>query len=253
MLMQIDLAELHYNELGEGRAVLLLHGWGGSGESFAPVSRRLAELGMRAVSIDFPGFGKSPAPDASWSLDDYARTTYAFIREKHLEGCDVVAHSFGGRVVIKLAAKYPELFRRIVLCDSAGIKPRRTLKARARVLAYKAGKALMKFPWAKRTLKLDERMRSAGSADYRALSDDMKKVFVRVVNEDLTGLLPHIRQPTLLIWGENDHDTPLYMARIMEKRIPDAGLVVFEGAGHFAYLDQFARFMTVIGRFLEGD
>jgi pimeloyl-ACP methyl ester carboxylesterase len=99
---------------------------------------------------------------------------------------------------------------------------------------------------------VDKRVKSAGSADYRALSDEMRRVFVRVVNQDLKMYLPMIKSPSLLIWGENDMDTPVEFARIMEKKIPDAGLVVFPGAGHYSFLDRFGQYITVVRTFFGG-
>jgi pimeloyl-ACP methyl ester carboxylesterase len=90
-----------------------------------------------------------------------------------------------------------------------------------------------------------------GSADYQQASGTVRQSLVRVVNEDLRGLLPHIAAPTLLIWGENDADTPLSDGKMMERLIPDAGLVVFEGAGHYAYLEQPVRFCRIIETFFQ--
>jgi pimeloyl-ACP methyl ester carboxylesterase len=90
-----------------------------------------------------------------------------------------------------------------------------------------------------------------GSDDFRAASGTMRGTLVRLVNEDLTPALPRVAAPTLLIWGDHDAETPLRDARVMEGLIPDAGLVVFEGAGHFAYLEQAARFCKVVDVFLR--
>ena len=81
----------------------------------------------------------------------------------------------------------------------------------------------------------------------------MKKTFVRVINQDLTELYNRFHASTLLIWGDEDTETPLWMGREMEKRIPDAGLVILEGGTHFAYLEQLERFNTIIRHFLKGD
>ena len=76
---------------------------------------------------------------------------------------------------------------------------------------------------------------------------------MRLVNEDVTPLLARVRAPALLIWGDRDTETPLAAAHVMERLIPDAGLVVFEGAGHFAYLEQPARFCRIVEVFLSGE
>ena len=125
-----------------------------------------------------------------------------------------------------------------------------------RIYSYKAAKRLSRGRLAKRALKVfgvdvDARVKNAGSQDYKALPDEMKQVFVRVVNQDLKSYLKDIKSPSLLIWGENDSDTPLIFGQTMEKLIPDAGLVVFPGAGHYAFLDCFARYIRIVTTFLE--
>ena len=90
-----------------------------------------------------------------------------------------------------------------------------------------------------------------GSPDYIRLNENMRRTFVKVISLDLRDRLPSVRQPTLLIWGGADTETPLWMARVMEKNIPDAGLVIFEGGDHFAYLKQAPRFCLIARHFLS--
>ncbi|MDR1620137.1 MAG: alpha/beta hydrolase [Clostridiales bacterium] len=253
MYTQIEGIRVHYETEGEGDPVLLLHGWLADIEAMRPVVNAVAQMGMRAVSLDFPGFGKSEEPPCAFGVGDYARVTKTFMLEQGIYGADVICHSFGGRVAIVLASGDEKIFRRITFVDAAGVKPRRGIKYYLRVYAYKCGKRLKKIGWADRLLHLSERQKSAGSADYRALkSDVMRHTFIKVVNEDLTEMLIAIKNPSLLIWGSQDTDTPLRMARIMEKRIPDSGLVVFEGAGHYSYIDQYPQFCAVLKAFLAG-
>ena len=114
------------------------------------------------------------------------------------------------------------------------------------------GKRLKKIGFLDRIFHLEEKQKMAGSADYQALSGAMRATFVKVVNQDLSGELSKIKNATLLIWGTEDRDTPLYMAEKMEKRIADSGLVRLEGAGHFSYLDQYPKFCAVLRAFLSG-
>lgn len=252
MYTTIDGLRVQYDVRGEGDPVLLLHGWGASIEAIRPIADAVAGLGMRAISLDFPGFGKSEAPPEPWGVPEYAVFTRTFIREMQLEGADVVCHSFGGRVIIYLASEEPELFRRLVLVDAAGIRPKRGLKWYMRTYAYKFGKRLAHIGLVDRWLHLSERQKQAGSEDYKALGSDlMRGVFVKVVNLDLTDRLQRIQNSTLLIWGTEDTATPLYMGQMMEKRIPDAGLVTLEGAGHFSYADQYPRFCAVLKAFFR--
>jgi len=90
-----------------------------------------------------------------------------------------------------------------------------------------------------------------GSADYAAASPMMRQCLVRVVNEDLSHLLPTITPPTLLVWGENDTATPLADGQRMEKEIPNAGLAVIRGAGHFSFVEQPVIFRNIMASFFE--
>lgn len=258
ILEDIGGTTVHCRVEGSGAPLLLLHGWGGSADSFAPVARYYAPR-YTVYSPDLPGFGGSGRPPVPWSVDEYAALLDRFMQVLGLSGVPVIAHSFGGRVAILTAARYPGRFGKMILVDSAGIRPRRTLKYYLKVYAYKIMKRIAGSRSLRRLLRAlgldagDWIGKRAGSADYRALDPTMRATFVRVVNQDLRPFLPGIGVPTLLVWGENDRDTPLASGRIMEREIPDAGLVVFEGAGHFSYLDRFDRFVRVADAFLGGN
>ena len=92
-----------------------------------------------------------------------------------------------------------------------------------------------------------------GSRDYNALDEEMRKTFVRIINLDLSDRYSQFHAPTLLVWGDADTETPLWMAKQMEESIPDAGLVILENGSHFAYLEQLRRFNTIVRQFLKGD
>lgn len=248
----IDGIGIEYERAGEGKPVLILHGWGASTEAVRPIARCVAELGREAVMPDFPGFGKSDEPPEPWGVPEYAKITREFMRRLKLEGCDVICHSFGGRVTILLAAGEPELFNKLVLVDAAGIRPKRGLSYYVKIYSYKLAKKLAGIKPLDRAFHISERQLSAGSADYRALkSDVMRKTFVKVVNLDLTNVLSRIRNETLLVWGDRDDFTPMYMAKIMENEIKNSGLAVLEGAGHFSYADKYRQFCAVMKAYFK--
>ncbi len=245
---------VHYEQFGSGNDVLMLHGWGGCIASFAPITEHLCKK-YRVTVIDFPGFGETPSPNEAWSVSDYADMTEEFMERVFQTPCDIISHSFGGRVSIVMAARNHGNIRRMVFCDAAGVRNKLSMKTRIKVFAYKFGKRLSKSKTVCRILNwfgydLKSRIAKSGSADYRALSGVMRQTFVKVVNEDLTPLLRRITVPVLLIWGSEDKDTPLWHAKVMEKQIPDAGLVIYEGAGHFAYLERAAAVNRVLDTFL---
>jgi pimeloyl-ACP methyl ester carboxylesterase len=239
---------------GGGPPLLLLHGWGTSSELFEPILAGL-ESGRQLIVPDLPGFGATPAPDVAWSVHEYADWCMALLDRLGVERFDLIGHSNGGRIGIVLAAEHPGRVSRMVLTASAGIRPRRTLRDAARVRTYKALRALERASVAPGALRRSAGRRAdqRGSADYRAVSGAMRGTLVRLVNEDLRALLPGLQIPVLLIWGDQDTETPIADGRLMERLIPDAGLVVFEGAGHYAYLEQPGRFCRIVEVFLRDD
>lgn len=258
MILAVDGVKIHYERIGAGKPLLLLHGWGGRIGSMGPVAQGLQDM-RQCISIDFPGFGESDPPPAPWSVTEYTACLVAFLQELNLGPVDIVAHSFGGRVTLLLAATHPHLVGRAIITGGAGLRPKRSLKYYIRVWGYKLGKAIRNRPALNRLCKavgidLDKQSQSAGSEDYRAAVGVMKPTFVRVINQDLRWCLPKIKASTLLIWGENDSGaSALWMGQAMSKEIPDAGLVVFEGSGHFAYLEQAGRFIKIVRNFLGGN
>ncbi|MEG1547821.1 MAG: alpha/beta hydrolase [Clostridia bacterium] len=246
MKTTINGIDINYERAGTGRPVLLLHGWGASIEAMRPILNYVVHIGREAVALDFPGFGQSCEPMEPWGVTEYAALTRSFIQEQGLYGCDVICHSFGGRVTIMLAAENESIFGKLVMVDAAGVRPKRGFGYYFKTFTYKLGKRVAHCKLLDRCFKLSEKQKNAGSADYRALSGVMRATFVKVVNEDLTKKLDNIKNETLLVWGSDDHETPLYMAHIMEKRIKNAGLAVINGAGHFSYVDDYQRFCSII-------
>lgn len=241
MIKKIDSIAVNYIDEGEGDAVLLLHGWGANVTLYAGIIQVLAK-NHRVIAPDMPGFGRTPEPPEPWCVDDYVDFIIKFIASFELRRFSVVVHSFGGRVLFKLNARenLPFTIERAVLIDSAGILPKKTLGQRMSLRCYKAARALMST----RVLRflypdaVDNMRRKRGSADYNSATPTMRATLVKVVNEDLEPLIPLMKCPTLLIWGDQDTATPLADGRRMEELIPDAGLVVCEGAGHFSYAEQ---------------
>ncbi|MDR3590406.1 MAG: alpha/beta hydrolase [Negativicutes bacterium] len=248
----IEGLKINYKMSGRGRPVLVLHGWGGRIESMEPIHRHL-EKSFTVYSVDLPGFGQSDEPPEAWDSVRYKEIVEKLIDELGIAEPILIGHSFGGKVSIRVAAE--RKIRKLILVDSAGIKPTRTVDYYLRVYLYKTVKAVLQLPVI-RTLAADtveNFKKRMGSDDYRNASGVMRQTLVKAVNEDVRELLPRIQVPTLLIWGENDTATPVEDGKIMEKLIPDAGLVVLKNAGHFAYLDKMNDFLIIISEFLKKD
>ena len=190
--------------------------------------------------LDFYGFGRSSHPDVALTLDDYVLGVVSILRKYNMHEVTLVCHSFGGRVGIKLAAKYPYYIKKIVLADSAGLKPRRGIIYYSKVFIHKF---LTK-------LHIEH---TSGSEDYKKLNGKMRETFKNIVNEDLSDECRKVKADTLIIWGNKDKDTPIYMARKLHRLIRKSMVIVFKGCGHFAYLERNARFCIIVESFLSNE
>lgn len=258
MTIELNGAQVYYEEHGEGKPLLLLHGWGGVVNSWLPAIQDFART-RRVVALDFPGHGLSSEPPEVWGVPEYAQMTAGLIRALGIEGCDVMAHSFGGRVALVLSATQPALVGRLVLTGVPGLASPKTPRQKLRGRVYKALRTLADNDLSRKLLgdaRVDA-VREAlqnrfGSADYRALKTQrMRATFSRIVSQDLSPYLSQIRASALLIWGAQDTAAPLWMAQRMEKEMCDAGLVVFEDCAHFAYLDRYGDFSVIAHKFLD--
>ena len=252
--MNINNIEINYLKEGTGsKTILLLHGWGANIELFSSIVKFLSQT-HTVYALDMPGFGKSEEPKKSWCVDDYVDFVIKFIEKMKIKELSLLGHSFGGRVIIKLVNRQKLKFDidKLILVDSAGILPKNKKKT-VKTRVYKALKVIVGNKVSKKLFPnaLENLKNKFGSEDYRNASGVMRETLVKVVNEDLEPLLSTIKQSTLLIWGTNDTATPLSDAKIMEKLIPDAGLVEVKGAGHYSFLENPQLVNAVLDSFLN--
>lgn len=237
--------------------ILFLHGWGCDGSIYSFIQNAFAEKAS-VLTVDFPGHGKSGEPPLPWGVGDYAGQILALLDQLSIDRVNIVAHSFGGRVALHLSAHHPERVDKMVITGGAGIRKPLSEAQKKRQKQFKRMNgflnSLKKIGFLKKPVeKWQTALRNRyGSPDYIKLSEVMRATFSKVINEDLLPLLPEIQASTLLIWGSADTETPLWMGQQMEKDIPDAGLVVFEGRSHFAFVEEWQRFVLIIKPFLLG-
>ena len=250
--------QVSFEKIGEGKPLIVLHGWGSSARVMMPASKLLAHLRTCYV-IDLPGFGESAEPKRAYSIDDYADLIEAFIHSLESQ-VDLFVHSFGGRITLKLLSRteISQKIDKVLITGGAGMKPRRSAKFYFRKYLAKALKApFMILPGALRAralgwLRNTNLWKSLGSSDYQQLSGVMRETFVKSVTEHLDGTLPMIDHEVFLLWGRNDDATPLYQAERMEKGIKNAALVIIEDAGHYAFLDKPKQFATIAEAYFKG-
>ena len=248
--IQLSGLNFHYTVQGEGAPIILMHGWGCNLTTLQSVEK-VAMENHTVYNVDFPGFGESQEPSQVWGVEEYTQLIEQFVKAENIENPILLGHSFGGRVGILYSSR--NKVNKLILVDAAGVKPRRSLKYYFKVYTYKLGKKLMPLIYGKERAqqRIDAMRAKRGSSDYNNASPMMRAILSKVVNEDLKEKMPLIKAPTLLIWGENDTATPLRDAKIMEKLIPNAGLVSFPGCGHYSFLDNPFQFAAVLRSFLN--
>ena len=258
MNITIDGYNINYkitgpSEASDARTLVVLQGWGTEMALYDSVAAAVNDR-YRVIQFDLPGFGASDEPREPWNVDAYADFFCRFMEELNIKKAVLLGHSYGGRVIIKLAARdsIPFEIEKIVLVDSAGVMPERTASQKFKVRLYKIKRTfLMSKPvHAMFPEVIDYWMSKQGSDDYRAASPMMKKCLVMAVNEDLQHLMPKIGQETLLVWGDLDLDTPISDAHKMEKQIQNSALVVLEGTDHFSFLYKPLEFRNILRTFL---
>ena len=219
--MNLDLSGklVNYKISGKGDPFLLVHGWGGSSDSLKKLALLLSSE-YKAITLDLPGFGKSDNPDPDWGVEEYAKFLVEFIDRLNLKPVIFFGHSFGGALGIYIASNYPNYIKRLILC---GASYKRTAPSTTKI------SRLMNWlpPIVKKTV-------------YKVFfpQSDLYKVphleanFRKIVTQDLTPVLKSIKAPTLILWGEEDRQTPVSHARELHDAINHSQLKIFPNIGH---------------------
>lgn len=235
-MITIQNTNINVTVQGQGQAVVLLHGWGQNQYMMKFLQDDLCDH-YQVMNLDLPGFGESSEPDHVWDLNDYVTCIHECIEAYQMEKPILIAHSFGARIALRYAMQYE--VSKMLLTGAAGIMKKRDITYYMRVYSYK----LLKKVHIKNAL---------GSPDYQQASPIMRGVLVKTVNDNLQHELKNITCEVLLVWGEKDEQTPLWMGKVMEKEITNATLIVLDKGDHFAYFHQSQRFLRIVHAYLEG-
>ena len=253
----IEKRNMRYLSAGEGdKCAVILQGWATDYKVYSLIVSELAKS-HRVIFPLLPGFGGEKEPSEPMSVSDYALLVDGLLRSLGIESADFFCHSYGGRVFFKLCAT-PSRFtapKKVILCDAAGIMPKRSAFAKFKVKLFKLTRrllstAVMRFVYPDLLAELNAK---SGSADYRSATPVMRRTLVLAVNEDLSHLVSRVDAPTLILWGKNDDAVPLSDAYFMEKQIADSAVIVFEKSGHFPFATEWQSFRSVMGAFLSAD
>lgn len=243
---------IYYEKYGTGKeSILILPGWGDTRSTFNNLISTLEKY-YTVYIIDYPGFGKSSFPNRDLTIYDYSYLIKEFITLNNIKNPIIIGHSFGGRISILLAGLYKMKIKQIILMDAAGIRRKKSIKVRLKQFIYKTLKKIGNIlPHRLKDKYLNKLISIFGSTDYKNLNPNIRKTFIQVINEDLTIYLKDINCSTLLIWGENDLETPIEDGKLMTSKIKDSGLVIIPYASHFPYLDYPYYINKIILEFLK--
>lgn len=237
MIKKIKNLDINYIQYGDGKDVVLLHGWGQNIQMMDPLGKNLKK-NFRITILDFPGFGSSQEPDFAYNISDFADLLHQLFLELNITNPILVGHSFGGRVAIYYASVYP--VNKLVLFGSPfKVQKKNNLKIKI-LKKIKKIKFLNKFA--------DNMKNHLGSKDYRAAMGVMRNILVNVVNTDLTENAKKIKVPTLLIWGEDDDAVSISEAKELEQLIFDSALIVLKGT-HYCYLENLTQIVNILFNF----
>lgn len=212
--------------------IIWLHGWGADHRAMIPLALKFQNQAENYI-LDLPGFGQTKEPDKPCGSEWYADQVADFIKSLPKKKTLLIGHSNGGRITAFLASKYTDLVDGIVLIAGAGIPTKKGLFFKFYSWTVKTFSPIIKkiFPFLKKV--------SLSSADYKNSSGVMRQVFLNVIKEDLRENVKNIKVPTLLIYGELDRDTPIYIGEEYNKNIKNSILKIIQDAGHWGPLIEF--------------
>jgi pimeloyl-ACP methyl ester carboxylesterase len=249
----INGLKINYKIAGEGPAVLILHGWGGSSDSWRKVQRILAKEKYKVIVPDLPGFGKSITPPEPWQVKDYSNLILNLTEKLGTSQFFLLGHSFGGRIAIKFAKDHPQKIKKLILSGSAGIKQKWGLKEKLIFQLSKLGNAIF-TPTP--LIRLKDKARNLfyiflRHKDYVKADGTMKETVKKVLSEDLLPELSQIKTKTLLVWGQRDKMVPLKYAYIFKENISNSKLEILPKIGHSPNLEAPEKLSGIILDFLE--
>ena len=254
--VQVAGHRVHY--LAEGPAagpvVVLVHGLGGHSEQWLNLSAYLVKAGYRVYIPDLPGYGRSEKPaDFSYSVHDEAEAVVGFFDALGLKQVDLGGWSMGGGIVQHVAFRHPERVRRLMLFASIGIKQAPTFDVRLFTPSTPAELAQLNALLMPNPPKAPDFV----ARDLLRISQERAWVIQRALDYMSTGqdatdsLLPQLKMPVLIVWGDKDRIIPLNQGETMHRLVPQSELDVITGCGHLAPVQCSAQIGPKVVEFLK--
>lgn len=229
MFIEIDGKKIHYLREGNGTPLLLVHGWGGSINSLKGIFD-LAKKNFDTVIVDLPGFGKSDPPSANWGVEEYRSLIINMMKKLDLVNTVFFGHSFGGSLGIYIAATQPQIINKLILCNSAFRRDKRTSEPAVTINKNLLTKLPFYNIWKAPIKRLAYTFLFKNSDLYKF--PHLKTNFKRIITQDLTPYISKIKPPTLILWGENDTYTPVEYAYQLHQAIANSRLKIYPGRRH---------------------
>ncbi|GIK28807.1 MAG: alpha/beta hydrolase [Chloroflexi bacterium] len=254
-----DQGNIHYESLGRGRPVLLLHGWLGSWELWR---RSLEELSseFRVYALDHLGFGESRDRAGRFTVDQYIQSVSLFMEKQGIQKAAIIGHSMGGTVALGVAKNRPDQVAKAAVIGSpingASLAPLLKLSGYESV-----ARLFWTFP---SLLKLFMRyyayfIANDGGAMSKMLVHDVSKITAEsyfmsigtLRKTDLRGQIADLPMPVMGMYGPKDRIVHPNQAKLLKEELPAAEIAWFENAGHFVMLDEPEKFHKTLREFLN--
>jgi pimeloyl-ACP methyl ester carboxylesterase len=241
---------INYSLSGQGKTVLLVHGWGDNINGLSGLIKDLSKS-YQVIAIDMPGFGDSENPREPWGLSNYAGLLKDFLSKVGIRDLyAAIGHSNGGAVLLRATALPTIQPQKLVLLATAGVRTgHKTKRLMLKTLAKTGNVATIWMPERYRQ-GLRKSLYGAAGSDELAVPE-LKETFRRVVREDVQADAKKIKQSTLLIYAADDKAVPLSTGQTYNSLIKGSKLEVITHSGHFVHIDQPEQTLSLIRGFLK--
>lgn len=250
--MDMDGFKIHYTDRGEGIPVIMFHGFAGSHNNWEKLIPLFPE-GYRIVALDLPGFGLSEFPEEKYNeqnlMDFYAPTISLFLDNLEIDSAYILGNSMGGYMSWELALR-DERVKKVVLLNSMGYSTQEIKPMLARLMTLPGSDFFiqkgMPMAFAKKGAQKcfgdDSKIESHGvQAFYNFLNTEgvlyHTKQLASSVEYPDTSRIEQIKQPVLIIWGDQDKIIPVEHAHKFKRDIPNSRLIIYEGSGHIPMIE----------------
>lgn len=213
--------------------LVIIHGWGKGISSWQKVKEELEKAKIEVLLPELPGFGNTFPPLQVWGIEEYKNWILNFIEKKEWQKFCLLGHSFGGGIALKIACDCPEKIEKLILVSPA-IKRKKSKKISFFIFLAKKVKKFLSFLSLENIKKLGEKLfrKITSSSDYWQAKGIMKKVFKKVISQDLSFYLQKIKIPTIIIWGEKDRIISLKEGLKLKKEIKNCQFIILKKIGH---------------------